>query len=311
MTAILPKPFVTFHFKVQLKSTTHGTLPKYKNSMFRGVIARKFRENVCHDMKLACSGCAYLNNCQYSALFESPETSAAMLNHGRSVPHPYIISCDSQKTEFIPGDALEFHFLLFGTEVAKYLPQLFMVLQQMEAYPLGKEQMLFSLERILQETPSDSYTVMNQEFLSEPHTVLWEFSLPENYQTIFIQFSSPFRSQKQGKILREFHPDIFFEQLKRRYTQLHILYGEDQLLPEFPAAPDASSVKLLYQNWEDVPRYSSTHHRKMKLGGIIAGFQLERSEETDAWLPYILFGEKFHVGKATTFGMGKYTAWIK
>jgi hypothetical protein len=311
MTAAIHKPLVTFHFRVHLQSRSHGRLPEHKNSMLRGILAREFRSNVCHNMKISCRDCPFLDSCQYSALFESPKTSAAVLNHGQSVPHPYLISCDSRSVDFAPGDSLMFDFLLFGDDVEKYIPQLFMVFQNISSYPLGKDQMRFELDRVEQETPDKSFIVMNDEGIARPEVAPWTFHVPERYDKLFIQFASPFRSQKEGKLVREFVPEVFFEQVRRRFTQLQMLYSGEQEVPELPELPDMNTVRVHHSNWKDIPRYSSTHRRKMMLGGVIASFHMERSDELDAWLPYLFFGEKYHVGKATTFGLGKYSLWIK
>jgi hypothetical protein len=311
MTAAIHKPLVTFHFRLHLTSQSHGRLPEYKNSMLLGILAREFRSNVCPNMKLSCKDCPFLDNCPYSALFKSPKTSAGVFNHGQPVPYPYLINSDSRAVEFAPGDPLVFDFLLFGNKVEKYIPQLFRVFQNIPSYRLGKDQMRFRIEHVKQETPNKSLNIMDKEAIYHPETVPWMFSVPERYDKIFIQFATPFRSRKEGRLVREFIPEVFFEQVRHRFIQLQMLdYGEQEVL-KLPKLPDVNSVRVHHSGWKDIPCYSSTNQRKTMLGGVLASFHMNRSENLDAWLPILLFGEKYHIGKAVMFGFGKYSLWIK
>jgi hypothetical protein len=60
--------------------------------------------------------------------------------------------------------------------------------------------------------------------------------------------------------------------------------------------------KLQGHDWE---RYSSRQDTKMKLGGFMGRLKFEG--ELSEFIPYIKAGEILHVGKGTSFGLGKYT----
>ena len=57
--------------------------------------------------------------------------------------------------------------------------------------------------------------------------------------------------------------------------------------------------------WHDWSRYSSRQQREMTLGGAIGTWTLEG--ELAPLLPWLQLGERLHVGKNTTLGMGGYT----
>ncbi|TVP84745.1 MAG: CRISPR system precrRNA processing endoribonuclease RAMP protein Cas6 [Alkalicoccus sp.] len=309
MTEAVHRALVTFHFRIHLKSCSQGLLPEYKNSIFRGILAREFRSNVCHNMNISCRDCSFLDNCQYSSLFEFPKTSPAVLHHSRSVSDPYLISCDSRSVEFAPGDPLAFDFLLFGDDVEKHLPQLFTVIQNISSYPLGRNRLQFELDRVEQKTPESSFAVMDNEVTARPEATSRTFQLPERYDKIFIQFASPFRARENNKLVREFVPAVFFNQVRQRFMQLVDPTNKKTLV--FPEFPDMHEVRLHHSSWKDIPCCSSSHGEDMILGGVLASFHMNRSSELDAWLPYLFFCEKYHVGRETTFGFGKYSLWIK
>ncbi|WP_160058268.1 CRISPR system precrRNA processing endoribonuclease RAMP protein Cas6 [Alkalicoccus saliphilus] len=277
--------------------------------MLHGILTGEFRRNVCHNMKISCRDCAFLDNCQYSALFESPKTSAAVFNHSQSVPPPYLISCDSRSVDFAPGDPLAFDFLLFGDDVEKYIPQLFAVIQNISSYPLGENHLPFELDHVEQKTSESSFTIMENEVTARPEPSPWTFQLPERYDKIFIQFASPFRTQENNELVREFVPAVFFNQVRQRFTQL--VDPKNKKTLEFPKLPNMHDVHLHHSSWKDIPCCSSFHGEDMILGGVLASFHMNRSSELDAWLPYLFFCEKYHVGKETTFGFGKYSLWVK
>ena len=69
---------------------------------------------------------------------------------------------------------------------------------------------------------------------------------------------------------------------------------------------DAEDVEAITNNlhWIDWERYSNRQQTKMKLGGLIG--EITYRGNFQKYLPLIRLGEHIHVGKATTFGLGKY-----
>jgi len=59
--------------------------------------------------------------------------------------------------------------------------------------------------------------------------------------------------------------------------------------------------KLYWQDWE---RYSSRQQTRMKFGGWVG--EIIYQGDFQRFLPLLRLGEHIHVGKVTTFGLGKY-----
>ncbi len=57
-------------------------------------------------------------------------------------------------------------------------------------------------------------------------------------------------------------------------------------------------------SWYDWERYSARQDVRMKMGGILGSVTF--SGDLAEFMPFILLGEHLHVGKGTSFGLGKY-----
>lgn len=68
----------------------------------------------------------------------------------------------------------------------------------------------------------------------------------------------------------------------------------------------AQEVKATDRNlrWYDWERYSGRQEIKINMGGFVGRIAFT-GDLTPFW-PYLLLGEYVHVGKGSTFGMGKY-----
>jgi len=68
----------------------------------------------------------------------------------------------------------------------------------------------------------------------------------------------------------------------------------------------AQAVKATEKNlrWYDWERYSARQETRIKMGGFVG--KITFSGDLTPFRPYLLLGEYVHVGKGSTFGLGKY-----
>lgn len=304
--------FPYIHLRARMRCTKSGNLPFLKNSMLRGIIGRIFRGNVCHDFKLNCRDCDFQNTCIYPALFESPGLMTDKLARGGTIPHPYIIRCSSNKTYFQIEDRLDFEVILIGEKAEIFLTNLFHVFEGIETYAFGKEGVCFQTESVEQLlTSSKTKTVMNSTHLAKPELCFWNAVLPE-YNQVLLRTITPIRIIQKNKQLYKFDIEPFFWQLKHRYNQLELLHGpSDPSENEKLQYPSKTEFSIFSEGIGEFQRYSLRQKQCHTLSGLIVTVEFNKSEQLQRWLPYLLFCEQFHVGKATTFGLGQYKLWFK
>ena len=103
----------------------------------------------------------------------------------------------------------------------------------------------------------------------------------------------------------EFH--ILIRNLLRRISLLSYFHCGEELAVDFKGLIERSlEVKVEKENlsWIDWERYSNRQETKMKMGGFVGDVVFEG--DLEEFLPFVLLGECTHVGKGTSFGLGKY-----
>jgi len=94
--------------------------------------------------------------------------------------------------------------------------------------------------------------------------------------------------------------------LLRRYFLLWEFHGEEYHAPDFAALIEQAQqvtcdVDLRWCDWQ---RYSNRQQQAMSLGGVLGRVVLRG--DLAAFLQMLQAGQWLHIGKETTFGMGKY-----
>ena len=131
-----------------------------------------------------------------------------------------------------------------------------------------------------------------------------------------IRFLSPTRIKHKLKYTDSIDFEIFFTNVFRRlYFLISLFCDENHDLKDVNLdaknyLANAKKIKTSKESivWHDWERYSSRQKTTMKLGGLIGDIVFEG--EKNLFLPYlvpIFLCEELHVGKGTSFGLGKYS----
>lgn len=279
--------------------------------MIRGITGRLLKHNVCHDFRLSCNECEFINTCVYPALFESPDKLVNKLGRGGTVPHPYIIRCHDERTAINEGEDLAFEVLLFGTNSEIFATYLLHVFEKFESYKFGKDHVSFTVTKVKQKYRTDRRIIMDDASISKPEIEQFTYQVPSSNK-ILIQFITPCRILKKGKAEKSITLREFLWQINHRIQQLEVLNNmKEEYKTSELVFPKEETMKVLNIEWDEIIRYSLRQEQYVKLGGIKTTFELNNTEELQPWLPSILFAEKFHIGKATTFGLGQFQVWFK
>ncbi|WP_445612495.1 CRISPR system precrRNA processing endoribonuclease RAMP protein Cas6 [Geobacillus sp. YF-1] len=305
--------FPYIHLRVVLECQSAGYISKYKASMIRGIVARVFKKQVCYDIEAACSNCSLNDSCMYAAVFESPHYLVHRLNRGGTVPHPYIIRCGDGRTFFQTGDHLSFDMILFGRYAKVFAIHLLSSFGGMEQYGFGRERLLFRTLTIYQILDAKSIVLMDgNSIVAAPKESRFQYQ-ERPYEEVRLQFVTPCRMIRKGKVLRNFSVEEFLWQVRHRAYHLLLLHHEQGDTVAWGDLPllHQKDVAIVSEEWEELSRYSMRQQQKVYLGGIKATLAMRRSNALDQWLPLLSFNEKFHVGKGTSFGLGQYELWFR
>jgi CRISPR-associated endoribonuclease Cas6 len=313
--------FAEFKFILRAEDDIH--LPEYKGSTLRGAFGHAFKKVVCIKREKVCTSCLLKEKCVYSYVFETPPPSdTSKMRKYPFAPHPFVITPPlEEKRTYRGGEALSFDLTLIGKSI-DYIPYFIYTFDELGRMGIGKGKGRYQLDevRAIQIREGSKDKVEREEIIySEKDKILkntYKMLTIENLQlvslltsasTLNLFFLTPTRLKFDGKLspTLEFH--ILFRNLLRRISLLSYFHCGEELNLDFKGLIESSKnikVKKESLSWFDWERYSNRQETKMKLGGFIGSITFEG--DLEPFLPFLALGEYIHVGKGTSFGLGKY-----
>lgn len=290
-------------------------LPPYKGAVFRGAFGAAFRRVTCIAPKTDCFSCARRNRCLYVTLFEPPPpTGYTDARKFSQAPRPYVLNPPvTRRQSFRPGETLEFKLVLIGPAI-EALPNFIHIFIEIGRRGLGPERGRYALEQVdcLQNGAQhpifegSSCTFTNFTLTPEPLV----FSGDAGVRTVSLNFLTPLRLKKNGKLVTRLTFPLIFCRLAQRLSLLTAFYGD-----HVPSPPTIDLTLLLDQaqqltvledemHWYDWERYSSRQDANMNLGGLRGSITF--AGHLKPFLPFLRLGAQVNLGQGTTFGLGGY-----
>ncbi|MFZ5562970.1 MAG: CRISPR system precrRNA processing endoribonuclease RAMP protein Cas6 [Thermodesulfobacteriota bacterium] len=289
---------------------TPARLPFYKGSALRGVFGRSLKKTVCALRRQECDTCLLNTTCLYAVVFETPVSAKAS-----EAPHPFVLEPPlTPKADFAPGDGLSFSLLLFGS-ANNSLPYFIYAVDKMGPLGIGARIDGRRGRFALVEVKAGRKTVYRAEDrrvkTQAPVETLALSSETGPSQTgrLVLTLETPLRMKTQNRLTADLPFHALVRAMLRRVSTLMAHYGEGEPPLDYKGlVKRAMDVKIVENNlqWFDWRRYSFRQDNEMLMGGITGSVVYEG--ELDEFLPLVRFCEKAHVGKQTTFGLGKIKA---
>ncbi len=259
------------------------------SSAIRGCFGRNIRRTHCLQRNTLCSDCVF-SDCLFRILFEQD-------SKGHENFRPYIIF-HQETYEF----SIIVKFTVFQPALQKIQSILHSVLLMngCEISVAGTRNQIKSLS-VTDQYGNDIY---NHEtgIISEPDIAVFRNEF-WNSNDCVLEFLSPLRIKYHKKLMREFHWEAFIRNLLSRYRHYSNSCTEADMT-EFPSILPPETKVSSEMRWKDTTRKSWVQNQKMKFGGLIGQVFIEDVPEELQTL--LKAGEIIHVGKQTTFGLGKY-----
>lgn len=303
--------YLKMNFTIQAEEELF--LPSFKGSTFRGVFGNTFRKIVCALKREDCTQCMLKKSCIYAYVFETflQEGQEIMnIEKYRNIPHPFIIEPPLENgRHYKVGDYLSFSVIIIGNAI-KYLPYFIYTFHQCGKNGIGKGRGRFTLktvskgEEIIYSDDREEVKIVSNETIEIPEEI--DFNCREVSQ-VELNLITPVRIKHERRFVSRLDFNVLVKALLFRLNFLHYFHVE-QREPQWDYKKIIEMAKLIMVKedktyWRDWTRYSTRQDTKMKLGGICG--KITYNGKIKPFLPYLKAAEVLHIGKGTSFGLGK------
>lgn len=302
--------FTFARFRFTIKAETRIYLPAYKGGTLRGGFGHILRRTVCIRKKAACDGCMLRQQCTYSYIFDtSPPHDSDMLRKYSDIPRPFIIEPPLDgKRHYQPGEEMSFGVVLIGKAI-ELLPYFILSFSNLGKSGLGAGRGKFSLQKV-ESGDREIYLGEPETLIGEPHILCISdltSGIDLDRRRVKFNFLTPVRMKYNGRFTDEPEFHILIRNLLRRVSNLayfHCGLTPDVDLQDMISAAKDISAGSNNTRWYDWHRYSSRQKTGMELGGLLG--DITYAGHLERFIPLLLLGEYVHVGKNTSFGLGRY-----
>ena len=258
-----------------------------------------------------CEKCRFKNSCivpniYYHRFRIRPDFAQGKESEG------YIFDCSDLREHFKAGDQLEFSLTLFG-DVIVYFSTIMDAVYMLGQIGVGEEKVHYDVVSI-RNTNGEVIMKDDQVYLDRAAPLLLEDYVNRrlgeigdvgNDVRIRLKTLSPCSIKSKGDLRYEFDPDALANSSYRRVYVLNCFEGNEIDQHYGKDLP----LEILDQETRKVtvPRFSSTHRKKLYLTGFVGEAEMKVKAE---FLPYLIAGEILHIGKNTSMGFGKYFLYV-
>ncbi len=305
-------------FQLRLIAKEQLILPVYKGSTFRGGFGNAFKRIVCTLKNKECPDCILKEKCVYSYVFEtSPHSDTAIMRKYEKIPHPFIIEPpDDKRQSYNSGDEIRFNLILIGRAI-DYLPYFIYTFEELGKIGIGKGRGGFELQdvscdgEVIYDSKSKTLKTVKGEKLLDISVDTMEEDMASQTSpcsNLSLSFLTPARIKYNSHLILDLEFHILIRHLLRRIAILSYFHcGIDTSGWDFKGIIEMAKkakVKESRLKWDDWERYSARQDARMKMGGFVGEITFEGN--IAPFMPLIKAGEILHIGKGTSFGLGKY-----
>jgi hypothetical protein len=289
-------------------------LPAFKGSTFRGVFGIALKRVVCALKRQDCPDCILRERCLYTRVFETALAQGGKdAARNSAIPHPFVIEPPPETTtRYSKSDTFECGLILFG-EFNHMLPYFVYAFEQMGKIGLGRRVNGSRGRFKLIEVKSGGQAIYSNEDgklkasdAAKPLSAPLPLAESGTEKLVNIRLETPLRF-KQGNRLSDGLPfEALVRNMLRRASSLMESYGDGEPPLDYRgmvARAGAVAVVKSDLRWTDWERFSNRQERAMNLGGLTGAVTYKGP--MDEFLPLIEFSELVHIGKQTSFGLGR------
>ena len=275
--------------------------PAHPGSMWRGTLGRLLRAHGCSKQSVCQESCQSPQTCLYSKLFDPPIPSPPphrFLRGLREAPPPLLPLIGwSGNERLAPGDSFRIGLRCLGVLSDQERLCIQQVLRNVPELPLGRDEGRVQLVSLSEEIRTERAASIRDGLSCRRESV-----------SARLHLITPLWMEQDGRLLTQIEFVRFFTDLMRRLTILCSLYGvldpEDEALfgelRALASAVQVHSARLVPLRWERHSRESDERH---PLLGVLGSLTL--TGPLLPFLPFLHMAEIAHLGKSTSFGLGR------
>ena len=307
------------HFPIlRLRAVWHVVedlyLVGYLGGTLRGAFGHALRQTACASVREDdCARCSARSRCVYFRLFRTSELNPLHGARGRSTPpSPLVIEPpEAPRRPLERGDEIHMGVVLVGDSIAD-LPSVVKACELMGKIGLGQRGARLQLQHVdfvhargyaVAYAPEDTPATMPP---FEPTLgALAPRSVGEGRGRLEITLVTPLRLKRGGKLLSDVDFQVLVTHAVQRIRLLDQLHTGAPYLADGEAVEAAAAQcrttgkRLRWWDWAT----DSRSQGRIRLGGLMGVISVEGSWQP--LLPILRLAEQIHVGKNTTYGLGK------
>ncbi|HRT61066.1 MAG TPA: CRISPR system precrRNA processing endoribonuclease RAMP protein Cas6 [Syntrophales bacterium] len=297
-----------------------AVLPEFKGSTFRGIFGHSLKKVVCILKTQECDRCILGSKCIYRFVFEGEAGSRAKDKRPRIAlpPHPYVIEPPEEtKTDYRKGESFNFTIILFG-KANDYLPYFVFAIQQMGDLGVGKRVAGRRARFTLEAVASGGKSIFRQ-----PEGRLMQGDFAEDLDwpdpgkdgsgrkvnRLELRLLTPLRLKYENHLGANLPFHLLTRAMLRRIAALNTYHGSGEPPLDYRGLVQRAQKVRIRENrirWLDWRRFSNRQDQTMLMGGLVGDVTYEG--DLAEFMPLIEYCEKVHIGKQTTFGLGRIAA---
>ncbi len=295
-------------------------LSNFPGSSIRKIFLPVFKQLTCENPQIECKKCYKEEKCPFFVAVESENGfHDPDFKRYHTPPKPFIFDSPLRKKIFYTkNNKLYFDLILIGKTI-NYFPYFIATMRQIGEVGIGLNQGKYSLQKILALNLLDNTIAGEFDFNSENRNAdnKWSFSLKELYDKyesehedideVTVSLVTPLRMKRLGNENWHLYFRTLTKNILTRIANLAIAYCDyNEILHFDNTIYRAGAVKIAKESllWDDW-RNSELRKRKpdSRMGGYYGNITYKGNIK-EFW-PILRIGEILHVGKNTTFGLGR------
>ena len=266
---------------------------------------------VCTQGPIDCRDCTLKAVCPYPYIFETaPFEGAQQLRTYGDVPRPFVIDPLDTRGEYRRGESFAFNLTLIGRAI-DYLPYFLVSFRELGEIGIGKGRGRFQLTQVLTDDGEPIYDSDTQMVHNLNNTLSFDEirgeaeSLPTDALTVHLL--TPTRITHKGHITDQLPFHIFWRRLIGRISALAYFHCGESLDLDFKGLIAQAETVQTVQSKLTLARLDAllfTPEPEDEFGGLIGSTTY--AGDLAAFSEFLALGVFVHVGKNSTFGLGKY-----